>query len=206
MSAGLQSLGRADRLLLDTDAALPDLYVNCCERADHSPNRLEDSFEEDLRKSLAECRSFYKDFLFTSGLKHFNLVNPGLCVPREEEESNQLWGPDPVHPQHEGYGRIIDYVCGEASKLQNKEASKKRPGDPLGPPATRQNMAIQRPRWVADVPSNIKVQGGISRGSGLPRGRGLRRGSNFIRGRGGGQPGGQPYRKHHMGNRGYSRY
>jgi len=68
----------------------------------------------------------------------------------------------------------------EASKLLNKEYSKKRPGDPLGPPAKRLNMAIQRPRWVADVPSNIMVQGGINRGHGLPRGRGLRRGNNFI--------------------------
>jgi len=54
------------------------LYLNCCVRADHATNRLEDSFEEKLRKSLVDCRSFYKDFLFTSGLKHFNIGNPGL--------------------------------------------------------------------------------------------------------------------------------
>ena len=30
------------------------LYVNCCVRADHAPNRLEDSFEENIRKSLAD--------------------------------------------------------------------------------------------------------------------------------------------------------
>jgi hypothetical protein len=176
------------------------LYVNCCVRADHAPNRLEDSFEENIRKSLADCRSFYKDFLFTSGLKHFNIVNPGICVPQEDEEGNQLWGPDPVHPRHEGYGRIVDYICSEAAKLQNKDDTKKRQGEPLGPPPKRQHLAIQRPKWVADVPTNIMVQGGGNRGQSPARGRGHWRGNNFMRGRGGGQPRGQPY------GQGYGRF
>jgi hypothetical protein len=98
------------------------------------------------------------------------------------------------------FARIVDYVCGEAAKLHSKEDSKERPGDPLGPPEKRQNMAIQRPRWVADVPTNIMVQGGMNRGQGPSRGRGPWSGNNFMRGRGGGQPRGQPY------GQGYSRF
>jgi hypothetical protein len=155
---------------------------------DHAPNRKEEVFETNLRLSLGECRSFYKNFLFTSGLKYFNIINAGLCVPREDEEGNQLWGPDPVHPCHKGYGQIIDYVCGKASKLHEKEARKKRQGDPLGPPAKQQNLMIQRPRWIVDVPLNVTVRGSLNRGHGTPRGFCLWRGNNFTRGRGGGQP------------------
>jgi hypothetical protein len=33
------------------------LYVSCCGRADHAPNRLEDGFEDSIRKSLQEVRN-----------------------------------------------------------------------------------------------------------------------------------------------------
>ena len=42
------------------------LYSGCCTREDHGPNRLQDGFEEELRKSLVVCRGFYKDFFFAT--------------------------------------------------------------------------------------------------------------------------------------------
>jgi hypothetical protein len=133
-----------------------------------------------------------------------------MCVPREDEDGNQLWGPDPVHPRHEGYSWIIDYICGEATKLQEKEATKKRIGKPLGPPAKPAKQTIQRPRWIEDVPNNVMVQGGLDRGRGFPRGRGLRMGNNFLRGRVGGQQYGQqygqPYGQLSRGHQGYRRF
>jgi hypothetical protein len=139
------------------------LYTSCCERPDHAPNRTGEDFEDVFRKSLMECRSFYKDFLFTSGCKNINIINPGLCAPREDEEGNQLWGPDPVHPREEGYAGIVNYICGELVRLREKESNKKRPGEPL---AAKRRQTIQRPRWIENVPSNIMVQGGFVRGRG----------------------------------------
>jgi hypothetical protein len=55
-------------------------------------------FEDDLRKALAECRDFYKNFLFTSGLRGLAVKNPGLCVLETDEDGNRLWLEDPVHP------------------------------------------------------------------------------------------------------------
>jgi hypothetical protein len=34
-------------------------------RPDHAPNRLEEGFEDQLKKGLVECRGYFKDFLFT---------------------------------------------------------------------------------------------------------------------------------------------
>jgi hypothetical protein len=62
------------------------LYTSCCERPDHAPNRTGEDFEAVFRKSLMECRSYYKIFFFTSGCKKINIIDPGLCVPREDEE------------------------------------------------------------------------------------------------------------------------
>jgi hypothetical protein len=126
------------------------LNVNCCVRADHATNLLEDSFEEKLRKSLVDCRSFYKDFLFTSGLKHFNIVNPGLCVPREDEEGNQLWGPDPVHPRHEGFGRIIAYVCGRPPSFSTRSTARRGQAIPWDP---RQNVKT----WLSRDPDGWQM-------------------------------------------------
>jgi len=49
------------------------------------------------------------------------VLNPGLEVPSEDETGLQLWGPDPVHPLPEGYGRIADLVCREAAREQDKK-------------------------------------------------------------------------------------
>jgi hypothetical protein len=156
------------------------LYMSCCQRTDHAPNRTGEDFEAVFRKSLMECRTHYKDFLFTSGCKNFKIINPGLCVPREDEDGNQLWGPDPVHPREEGYARIVDYFCGELVRLREKEDNKKRPGEPLAPPAKRR-QTIQRPRWIEDVPSNVMVQGGFVQGRGGGRGGGRGAPARFFR-------------------------
>jgi hypothetical protein len=59
---------------------MPRYLRGCCMRPDHAPNRLEEGFEEQLRKGLVECRGYFKDFLFTSGLRGFSILNPGLFV------------------------------------------------------------------------------------------------------------------------------
>ncbi len=53
------------------------LYSSCCTRADHAPNRLEDGFEPEFRKSLAECRNNYKTFFFHCGFQECFCLEPG---------------------------------------------------------------------------------------------------------------------------------
>ncbi len=67
------------------------LYISCCEDTEHAPNRREAGFEDELRKALADSRDYYKNFLFTSGLRGFSIRNPGLCVPETDESGTRLW-------------------------------------------------------------------------------------------------------------------
>ena len=55
------------------------ILVGCCEQADHAPNRADPDFEDSIRAGLVQVRGFFKDFLFSSNLRGFRLLNPGLC-------------------------------------------------------------------------------------------------------------------------------
>jgi hypothetical protein len=123
-----------------------------------------------VQKGLQDCRNFFKDFLFTSGLRGFSVVNPSLCVPVEDERGEPLWGADPVHPKHEGYNRIVDFVCAEAERLTGKGGIKKRAATQDGPPGKKPRTEAARLRWVDESPSSTTMRGGPARGS--ARGRG----------------------------------
>jgi hypothetical protein len=123
-------------------------------RPDHAPNRLDEGFEEQLKKGLVECRGYFKDFLFTSGLRGFSILNPGLCLPAADESGAvmMLWGLDPVHPLKEGYFRIADMICEAAYKLGAKpEDMRKRAGSLIGPPGKKPRAEITRPRCLYDL-------------------------------------------------------
>jgi hypothetical protein len=165
------------------------LYGSCCSRADHAPNRLEAGFEDAIRKSLQEVRNYYKDFLFTNGLRGFVILNPGHCVPFEDEEGAELWGMDPVHPLQDGYRRIAAMLCEEADKLLHKIEKRKREGG-AEPAPKRPRVEVVRPRWVEDTMPSATMQLGPPRGQGGGQGRGRRpwgqrggkRGRGFVRG------------------------
>jgi hypothetical protein len=161
------------------------LLSSCCDRADHAPNRQDEEFGEQLQKGLQDCRNFFKDFLFTSRLRGFAVVNPSLCVPVEDERGEPLWGADPVHPKHEGYNRIVDFVCAEAERLAGKGSTKKRAAPQEGPPGKKPRTEVARPRWVDESLSSTTMRGGPARGS--VRGRGHY--DTYAFGRGGGRGG-----------------
>ncbi len=131
------------------------------------------------------CRGFYKDFFFTSGFRNVTVLNPGLETPQEDETGLQLWGPDPVHPLSEGYGRIIDMVCREKEKKDG--ASRKRVGETLEPKnSKRPRFEPARLRWIEQAQPQITVQSGW-RGAGGDHGRGRGRGWRPWRGLGRGK-------------------
>jgi hypothetical protein len=73
--------------------------------------------------------------LFSSNLRSFKLLNPGLCVPADDPDGDSLWcEEDPVHPLYNGYERIIDNSTREADSLR---AGGKRPGEDIAPVAKK---------------------------------------------------------------------
>jgi hypothetical protein len=68
---------------------------------------------------------------YAAGFRKVTVLNPGLCVHKEDETGTELWGTDPVHPLYDGYKRIVDLVCGESTKLREQ----KREGDQIAHPA-----------------------------------------------------------------------
>ncbi len=164
------------------------LYVSCCEDTEHAPNRREAGFEDEFRKALAESRDYYKNFLFTSGLRGLSIRNPGLCVPETDENGMQLWNNDPVHPTYDGYVRICNMICEEADRLRKKPSSAagtKRSGGNLGSASKKARMEVPRPHWVAESCAATSRQDGSLRG--MDRGQGLNRGRGWFRGRGDGR-------------------
>jgi hypothetical protein len=141
---------------------------------------------------LEDRRSNYKNFFFTAGFRKVTVLNPGLCVPKEDDNGSALWGTDPVHPLYKGYNRIVDLVCSEVEKLREKSRAQKREGGQLAPPPPqRPPIEVQRPSWIAEETPVQPVQGlyrggfaVLVRGQGVPRGRG--RGQRFWRGNRGG--------------------
>jgi hypothetical protein len=122
------------------------LYVSCCTREDHAPNRELEGFEADIRAGLAICRGHYKDFFYTSGFRNVTVLNPDLELPQEDAEGFQLWGPDPVHPLTDGYTKVADLICREVEA--GRDRSKKRPGEKLESRNKKQKYEPARPSWI----------------------------------------------------------
>jgi hypothetical protein len=138
------------------------ILVGCCGEADHAPNRADPDFEDSIRAGLVQVRGFFKDFLFSSNLRGFRLLNPGICVPTISSDGDPLWGDDdPVHPLYNGYELIIDTILREADSLR---PGGKRSGDDISPAAKKPRMDAPRPRWIDQPQGNVMVHGGYQRG------------------------------------------
>jgi hypothetical protein len=149
------------------------LLESCCEAEDHAPNRYNENFEADLRSGLLAIRGHFKDFLFTSNLRGFKIVNPGLCVPTMDASGDPLWGEDPIHPLYSGYEAIVDTILHEASSIRS---GKKRQGEELAPAAKRAKAEIPRARWVESPQVPVVMHSGFMPGRG---GFGPSRGGGF---------------------------
>jgi hypothetical protein len=140
------------------------ILTGCCEQEDHAPNRGDPGFEDSIRAGLIEVRGFFKDFLFSSNLRGFRLLNPGLCVPTFNAEGDPLWGEDdPVHPLYNGYEMIVDTILREADSLR---PGGKRSGDDIAPAAKKPRVEVPRPRWIDQPQDNVLIHGGLSQRGG----------------------------------------
>jgi hypothetical protein len=146
----------------------------CCDELEHAPNRYSPSFEEGLRKNLAEFRSNHKDFLFTKGLLGFKVIDPSPVLPNITGEFN-IWGEDPVHPLTEGYEKVVDLL---EKEIESKATGSKRPAsEAAGAQAKRPRTEVPRASWIEGSSLTAKrndIGGGRGRsGGGGYRGGGL---------------------------------
>jgi len=153
------------------------LYRGCCDSEDHGTNRGDEDFEDNLKTGLQEIGDFFKDFLFTNGLRGFRIRNPGHVVSGFDESGDPLWQDDPVHPTYEGYNRIADLIEQEAASMLG--GGNKRKGDRLAHHSKRPRFEFSRPAWI-----NMDQGRGGGRGGDQGGHRGRYAGG---RGRGGGR-------------------
>ncbi len=106
------------------------LYESCCGREDHAPNRMEDGFEEALRRSLGDFRLNIKKLLFIRNYR-FKVVDPSPALPLVDSDGVAVWGSDPVHPLEHGYRLLVDLHIDEICNLQKRRCGR-RHGDRSG--------------------------------------------------------------------------
>jgi hypothetical protein len=157
------------------------LYESCCALEEHAPNRMDENFEETLRSSLRECRLNFKTFCFTHNIKA-KVVDPSPVLTLMDEDGEDVWGVDPVHPLLHGFRLLVDLLEtemeGQLNKNKRKAASQKQPS------AKKPRVETPRPSWVQHNPAtaerrewNDKRGGRGGRGGGAgrrPGGRGRR--------------------------------
>ncbi len=112
---------------------------------DHAPNRTEDGFEEKMRAALREFRINFKNFAF---LKNFRIkvLDSSPCLPLVNNNGEDVWGSDPVHPLPHGFRLLVDMFETEIENLLGK--TRKRAGSILQPPSKRTKPAT-RPAWIS---------------------------------------------------------
>jgi hypothetical protein len=154
-------------------------YLNrsCCDHPEHVTNSEEPGFEENLRAKLAECQRNFKDFLFCSGLRGVKVLDPNPALPNNIlEEEEQCWGLDPVHPEQEGYERVVDLIEKEIEKFSTGAGKNKRKSPSEECPAPkRARTGDNRATWVT-APPTVAARVDVPRGGqgGPYRGRPFR--------------------------------
>jgi hypothetical protein len=76
----------------------------------------------------AALREFYINFKNFSFLKNFRIkiLNSSPCLPLVDDNGEDVWGSDPVHPLPHGFHLLVDMYESEIDNLQGK--ARKRAG------------------------------------------------------------------------------
>jgi hypothetical protein len=100
------------------------LYEQCCGDDNHTTNRLDLEYEEELRRNLNECGCNNKSFLFSNQVKA-RVIDPSPPVlPHHDVDGEDIRGGDPVYPLPQGYCAILDLLTAKFSSFNT--GSKKR--------------------------------------------------------------------------------
>jgi hypothetical protein len=121
------------------------LYDGCCPLESHASNRFEDGFEVRLRVGLRDYRINFKNFAFMRNLRNIKVLDPSPVLPHTDEDGEDYWGMDPVHPLLHGYRLLCDMYETEINQLACK--TRKRSGEAIQPPPKRAK-AEARPAWI----------------------------------------------------------
>ena len=144
------------------------LYRGCCRDPEHAPNRRHERFEETLRSDLSNFRKSFKNLCFTSNLR-FKILDPSPLLTLVDEDGQEIWGEDPVHPRSIGYHRIVDLIESETASSGGR--GQKRSGAAASSSGKRQRLD-SRAAWI-EGPSDTATRRGENF---TPRGRGGHRG------------------------------
>jgi hypothetical protein len=127
-----------------------------------------------------------KNFALMRNLRNIKVLDPSPVLLHSDEDGEEIWGIDSVHPLLLWYRLLCDMYENEMSLLLGK--TRKRSGDSVQPPPKRARTE-PRPAWIETPKQNAvrkdwRNDRGKNRGRGgwIPRGRG---GPGWNRGRGG---------------------
>jgi hypothetical protein len=101
------------------------LYEGCCPLESHASNRFEDGFEVRLRVGL-------RDYRIMRNLRNVKVLDPSPVLSHTDEDGEEIWGMDPVHPLLHGYRLLCDMYESEITLLTGK--NRKRSGEAIQPP------------------------------------------------------------------------
>jgi hypothetical protein len=100
-----------------------------------------------MRAALREFRINFKNFSF---LKNFRIkvLDPSPCLPLVDDNGEDVWGSDPVHPLPHGFRLLVDMFETEIENLLGKTRKRGWIGSILQPPSKRTKPAT-RPAWIS---------------------------------------------------------
>ncbi len=119
------------------------LYEGCCPLESHAPNRFEDGFEAKLRVGLRDYRINIKNFAFMRNMRNIKVLDSSPVLLHSDEDGEEIWGMDPVHPLLHGYRLLCDMYKSEICLLLGK--TRKRTRDSLQPPIREPGLSQGRP-------------------------------------------------------------
>jgi hypothetical protein len=156
------------------------MYEGCCPLESHASNRFEEGFEDKLRVGLRDYRINMKNFAFMRNMRNVKVLDPSPVLTHTDEDGEEIWGMDSVHPLLHGYRLLCDIYESEISLLTGK--TRKRSGEAIQPPPKRAR-AEPRPAWI-ETPRQSAVHKDWKTDRGRGGGRGGRGGQPYL-GRGG---------------------
>ena len=173
----LRAGGTVRKLLL---TPLPRYWLGgCCEDVDHIPNRMEESYEDELFTGVDKLRRFTKDFVHMNKLTSVTVLNTvqmmgelkgGRSTSSEmREEVAEKWGPDPVHPAQPCYDALAKSILALIDSWSSE-------GQPM-PKKSKWAAAASADNRVKPSPGHqaaIRGRGRRGRGTGGPYWRGGR--------------------------------